>query len=480
MKRFQLPLYIVLAIGLNPWFLSGQTLSERIKATLNKGYNAKVHYSIFFYDIENRHCVFEYNADRPQKPASNMKLITTATALDVLGPDYHFETIYGLFDGDLCIIAGGDPLLGDPVVAQRKGVNIFDGYRQVCEALRKNNIEKISGNLLIDDFVFDNERFHPSWPVEQENNWYTAQISGLCFNDNCIDISFKPGAAPGDMAQFTCLPDTKFITVNNKCKTVASNRKTAVGVLRSHNTNEMTLIGTCGVELEKPVSATIDNPSAFHGYTLAEYLHQQGITIEGVLVIKRILEDQNQLPAGFNTILNIRTPIQDVLRESNQRSLNLVAECLMKTIGAHTNKTHRDGSWESGRKAVIAFLKRIHLNTDNLVVDDGSGLSHENRISARAMAMLLHYMDKSAYAAVFRESLATAENGTLSKKDRFSEDRYADRVFAKTGYINGTNALSGYCLSQTGKKLAFSILTQDPPGSNRDIDNIVKLVIDYY
>lgn len=463
---------------------SDSGFGSRIRSVLNSRANKKTLYSIHFCDVADGREVFSFNSQRPQKPASNMKLITTAAAVDLLGPDFVYETVYGLMDGNLVIVAAGDPLLGDPKIAQQTGGTIFDIFDKLAAELRNRGFSTIPGNIIIDNSIFDDERFHPSWPINQANRWFAAQVSGLNFNDNCVDILFSPGPG-GAPARFQLTPDTTYLKITNKCRTVSSG-KTAVGATRQHHTNKVTLIGKCKTAITKPIYVAVDQPSVYHGYVLAEYLLKQGIRINagGKLLIEQVRSPDNSLPDDLQVLLTHRTAIDTVLDQCNQRSLNLAAECLLKTAGAYYQAAKQpggkinNGSWKTGQAAVAAFLKELGIDADQYKIDDGSGLSHNNRISAKCFTTVLRYMSDHKAAKMYRDSLASSDRGTLKKKRRFSGKKYKGRVLAKTGYINSVNTLSGYCKTKSGRHLAFSILTNKPAASNSTIDKIVKEIID--
>jgi len=454
----------------------------RIRLLLNKPDNKKAEFSIHFRDTASGKTIFDFNADRSLKPASNMKLIISAAALDQLGPDFTYQTHFALWRRNLVVLASGDPLIGDPALAKRRGGDIFTVFQQILQQLRKRKINNISGDLLIDDTIFDDVRYHPAWPASQANNWYRAQVSALNFNDNCVDIDFTP-TRPNQPVTFSLNPNTSYVKITNKCITVNSGSN-KLGGLRTAplGANNITLIGKC--RNPQTIYIPVDRPSAYFGFVLAEYLLRHGIAVNGKLIIKKIRSDQGALPQPNDLLLTHCTPLRDVLRECNQRSLNLVAECLLKTLGAHTanqsksTSTARQGSWQTGRLAVRCFLNKLKIDPDDYKIDDGSGLSHNNRLSARCITSVLTHIARKKNFKLYRESLATPSVGTLAKRRRFRESVYKDRVFVKTGHITGAQALSGYCRTNSGRWLAFSIITNNhknnPTGT---IDAILKEMI---
>ena len=447
---------------------------------------SKTDFSISFNKMDTGECVYSYNSKSPLKPASNLKLLTTATALSVLGRDFEYITRYGIMGKDLVIIGSGDPLTGDPGLAERKGEDIFEIFRRVYNELSAKGVTEIEGDLVVDSFIFDDKRFHASWPENQANRWYEAQISGLNFNDNCVDILFSPGKV-GKPAVYKLFPDTRYLTIENNCKTISSG-KTAVGATRKHETNEVMLIGRCKTPLEEPIYVTVDRPSAYHGFLLAEFLLKNGISMKGQLIVRQVTDSSGNLPVGFNELYSHKTSIVDVLNESNRRSLNMAAECLFKTLGAYSypdmsysgkvGKRYRPGSWANGRAAVMEYLEKAGVPETEFKIDDGCGLSHENRMSANAFCLVLRNMSQAEHFDIYKESLASPEVGTLAKKRRFRD--LDGRLYAKTGYISGANTLSGYCQTDAGNWLVFSILTNSPAASNSIIDSIVKCALDLY
>jgi len=480
---------LLIALSLLLFFLapslSRAQSEQRIRKLLNQPENRKAIYAIHFCDPETSRTVFAHNKDMPLVPASNMKLITTSAAFDLLGPDFVFKTVFALQKNNLVILAGGDPLLGDPVYAAEKNRDLFFIFEQILEQLRKRNISVVSGDLVIDDFLFDDERFHPAWPIEQANRWYAAQVSALNFNDNCLDITMTATGPPGEPGRFSILPETAYVKIINQSKNIKTGANTTWAA-RPVNSNLITIKGA--IRNQHTFNVTIERPSAFFGHVLAEYLLKNGIAINGKLIIKEIRNAQAQQDQQMDIFYVHQTPLKDVLTRANRDSLNLAAECIFKTIGAwkvrldqsvqddnQTPAQPQRGSWETGRAAVSGFLNKLNIDSGQFIIDDGSGLSHDNRLSPRCITSVLVQMFNHPNFDIFRGSLATPTGGTLKKNSRFSETTYRDRIYAKSGYVKSAWALSGFCRKTTGDWLAFSIITNKGSTSQtRTIDLIVK------
>jgi serine-type D-Ala-D-Ala carboxypeptidase/endopeptidase (penicillin-binding protein 4) len=181
-------------------------------------------------------------------------------------------------------------------------------------------------------------------------------------------------------------------------------------------------------------------------------LHANGIKLTGAPMRERGLRDSID-PKSMLAIHE--TPIATVLARANKDSMNVYAEAMCKRLGADTSKT--TGSWENGTRAIGAFLKRCGVDESEFKIDDGCGLSRKNAISANAMAHVLANTFASKHRDLYIASLSVAGiDGTLDK--RFESSDLRGRVHAKSGFINGVSALSGYVKAKDGKWYAFAIL----------------------
>ncbi|MBN2212491.1 MAG: D-alanyl-D-alanine carboxypeptidase/D-alanyl-D-alanine-endopeptidase [Sedimentisphaerales bacterium] len=443
----------------------------------------KAFFALHICEVETGKTLAARNADEPLAPASNMKLVTTAAAVDLLGADFTYETLIGLYNKDLVVIGAGDPLTSDPDFTQQRGED-YDAIMQlVVEVLKTRGVKCIEGNLIVDAGIFDDERYHPSWPAEQADKRYAAQVAGLNFRGNCIGVHCTPGTK-GEPPAVRLEPDTRYVSLRNEAKSRLSGGN-IMGAGRLKN-NELVLRGNCQTEFNFDVA--LDRPGAYFGFVLAEFLARQGIPVQGQLIVGALRDAQGAPPEGFDVLVRERTPLVNVLGRCNTDSFNLAAECLFKTLGAYggesvdsgaTSRTLRQGSWETGREVVSGFLRKRGIPAEAFKIDDGCGLSHENRLTPRSITTVLCYMARRPAAQMYRESLAQGDSGTLDRRNRFADPKYQDRIFVKTGYIARHRALSGYCQTADGRRLAFSILTRDgDSGTTKIIDAIVKTMMD--
>ncbi|MCU0916078.1 MAG: D-alanyl-D-alanine carboxypeptidase/D-alanyl-D-alanine-endopeptidase [Planctomycetes bacterium] len=425
-------------------------------------------YSIHVVEPGSGTVVFSHNARKPMMPASNMKLVTTAAALRYLGVDFVYTTRVGLQAGALVVIGSGDPLLGDPSTDDRYNRSSGWIFQEIVQALRKHNLTEVN-DIIVDTTVFDNERVHPSWPAKDYNKWYACETCGLNFNTNCIEVS---ASNLGDSVAVSVEPRTTFVQIVNEVEPVTDDNS-AIGANRTVQPNKIIVFGKCR-NREGPFRVAIEQPAAFFGYCLAENLVQAGITPRGRLMEKAVTVD-----AGFTPLLEFTTPLADCLRRANTDSLGLVPEALCKTIDAYSRPDHKNGSWAGGRERIGKYLVELGIPAEEFVIDDGSGLSRQNRLTAHGIARLLRHLYRGPHWELFQGSLAVGgEDGTIDK--HFSEPQYRGRVHAKTGYISGVRALSGVCLTDKGPYI-FSILSNGPKGLSRDaINDVAEAIIDEY
>ncbi|HSV26286.1 MAG TPA: D-alanyl-D-alanine carboxypeptidase/D-alanyl-D-alanine-endopeptidase, partial [Sedimentisphaerales bacterium] len=399
-------------------------LKDDIDAIIRRTSQQNVVFSVQVVRADTGRVVYQHNASTPLIPASTMKLVTSAAALSILGADFQYVTQVGLAGDDLVIIGSGDPLLGDRINDERAGKPIGWVLDDIVQRLLDHGTTRIE-NIIVDSTVFDDERFHPSWPQNQLHRWYAAEVSGLNFYGNCVEILARNTGGP--KAELTVRPATSYVTITNNTQVSTSGQNT-IGFWRRQGSNHVIATGRCRRETAW-MRITIDRPPAFFGTLIAERLNQAGIETLGYLVEKTAPE------RNVNIIATYSTPLADVLARCNKDSLGLAAECLMKTLGARASGG-RGGSWESGRAEVARFLTSLGVSADEFIIDDGGGLSNRNRLSANALTRVLLSMYRTKDWPAIRDSLAVGGvDGTAARW--FREPGYRGRILGKTGYIAG-------------------------------------------
>ena len=370
-------------------------LTERINAVISASLQQDVRFSIRIIKADSGSTVYEHNAGELMIPASNMKIITSAAALKYLGADYEYVTKVGLCDNTLVVIGSGDPLLGDEKTDAKYGREKGWLFKDIAQFLKRNNIKTIE-DIIVDSSVFDDQRVHPSWPRSELNKWYACEVSGLNFNDNCIAISTKK---TGGRVEVLFDPHTSYVKFENKVKPI-SKGTSAVGTYRNKEPNKIVIYGKCRSRVG-PFDVAIERPAAFFGYLLYENLAKTGIKTKGHL-IEKVFNDHSD----FKLLCQYTTSLSDCLARCNKNSLGLAAEALLKTIAANNNHDGKYGSWDRGRELVSEFFLDLGIDKSQFYIDDASGLSRKNELSAYAITKVLLDVYQSDNWNLYKDSLA--------------------------------------------------------------------------
>lgn len=441
-------------------------LGKRLDGILDRlsGSGAVLHARVI--ELPGGRELYARRADEPCIPASNHKLLTSASGLDLFGPDHVFETRLLMKGDDLWIVGCGDPAPGDYRLAAARGLKPTAMLEEWAKALESKGVRRIKGDLVYDDTAFDDMQVNPTWPKEWLLHWYAAPCAGLNFNDNSIDVTVLP-AATSQPATYEVMPPVAGIQIANQCMTGA---KGSPFIRKRHGGNLFRLGGGCEKRTELQ-SVPIENPGEFFADALRTQLTARGIQVDGKLRRGKWTFSESEA----TPIATWRTPITDVLSRINKNSQNLFAECLCKMTGKRFEQLQgRDvpGSWESGGKALRAFLHQVHIDDTALNPVDGSGLSPQNRTSAHMLTSLLIAMYGRPDRDVYWNSLTVAGvDGSL--RDRMKAIK--GRVRGKTGHIGGVSSCSGYIQTGSGKWLTFSFVYNKCPRRGNEEEPFMAL-----
>ncbi len=448
-------LFLVLFIGQ----VAGQEIENICREYLAPLMNTKCNYSIKIISCDTGETVFEANPNFPVPPASNQKLVTTITAISTLGPEFEFTTTLARKGEDYYIIGDGDPGFGDPDLMDP----ITQAIDEWAETLLKKGITEIKGKLIFDGSVFDEQYRHPNWQAKYLNQWYAAPVAGFCINDNCLDLSVDFDS--DKKALLTIAPGMENLNVS-PVWIPSKGAQTYISPAWEGEDNLKVKI-TLGSRSAGPVNFSVKNPSTFFASVLQNRFRAYGIKVPDDVEFKKIRKPFGQLPEDLTIIARYKTSIFDAVMRANRNSQNLFAECLFKRMAYQTAiNSHypASGSWELGSRAVKTFLtQEVKTPVDQLVIDDGSGLSRYNRETAATFIALLQYVTQQPWRDRFLDTLAVAgKSGTLYHRMRRTEAE--GRVLAKTGYISNVSALSGYVVDDGNQpRYIFSMLFNFSP-----------------
>lgn len=438
---------------------------------------------LYVVDGATSEVLFSMNGEEPLKPASNNKLLTTAAGLSLLGPDYRFVTsilvrgtvLNGTLQGDLIVRGGGDPTISGRFEENKRDVTAI--FRRWSDALAAAGIRRITGDVVADDTFFDSEEFHPFWYGDERGEWYSAEISGLAFNDNCVDLTWSAvNKVPGDLADFRMNPVTSYVQIQNAVRVMARGRVTERYYKRPAKLNDILCTGSLTVDTVKEDSAAVHDGALYAVTVFRDVLTSQGIEVLGRA---RKLDERFDTSAPLTLVFEHRSPpLTEVVNVINRNSQNFYAECLLKTLG---RVVLNEGSFQAGSRVVQHFVKTRGLFCEGHQMVDGSGLSARNRVSPRQLVEVIRMMDQGPHKEAWRASLPVGGvSGTL--RARFNENdearSLAPRIMAKTGYIGGVRSLSGIVERPEKSPLYFSIVLNGYRiGNSRTLDLIDKLAL---
>lgn len=429
--------------------------------------------------------IYERNTAKMFMPASNMKMYTTAAALCMLGPQYRYDTDFvtngsineqGVLTGDL-IIKGS----GDPSWSWRFYDDNYDSVMvRFVDSLKALDITEIRGDIIGDDNVFDDLALGYGWSWDDEPYYYAAQLSGLSYSENYIDFTLIPDSLTlGNPVIIEPHPQTTYMNLRNDLITVSSDTSTKWDYSRDLGTNEGWFEGDYRIESgESERTITIHNPTLFTAHVLKERLADAGIVVSGDPVDVDDLADSLDYEKMKKLFTYLSHPMSDIIRKVNRPSQNFIAETLQKTLGKEFGEA---GSSREGRKVQMALYDSLGIDTNNLHLRDGSGLSRHNLVSPNTSVSLLQIMWDHPYRSYYIESFPlSGVTGTIKK--RMIGTSAEQNVRAKTGTVEFVSSLSGYTWTQSGESLIFSIMANHFTVPTRKVrylqDQIVAILSD--
>src|ERR1035437_4215240 len=418
-------------------------------------------WGVLIQSLETGEYFYKRNEDKLFLPASSLKLFTTAAGLIQLGPEYRFTTnIFkrGIIDGS---ILKGDLIIqgrGDPTISGRfYGGGRFRVFYLFGDSLPPLGMEEIVGDIIGDDSEFDDRGLGEGWAWDDESYWYSAQASAISFNDNCVDISVFVRQDKKN-SKVIVYPDTKYVVVTNDVTVVPRDSTTNIDVYRERGTNLITVSGTIKENSDTVRTfCTVNNPTRFAMVTLKNVLERKGIKITGSSMVVDDLPRPIDYKQAELLFTNSSLPLKEIIKVVNKNSQNFYAEQILKTIGL---ETLHYGTRENGIEAEFDVFKDMGINTDGMMLADGSGLSRLNLVSPRHFISLLNYMFKSKFFIPYFNSLPIAGvDGTLGS--RLKNTRAEGKIRAKTGYLTAVRSLYGYAFTGDNEPVAFSIIANN-------------------
>ncbi len=458
-------------------FAPGAAAADPSPSRLRKAIDAIVarpEFASAFWGIEVRslasgRTLYARNAEKAFRPASSLKLVTTAAALDAFGPDARVLTTLetegrldglGRILGDVFLVGRGDPDLSARFTPGRPTA----AFEAMADALVAAGVRRIEGRLVGHEGAFTGERRGSDWTWEDLAWGYGTEVSALSWSDNLVEVSLGPGERVGDPALLEAVPDAGCLAVSSSVTTAEAAAPGAppageddeVSLDRAPGSNEVRLEGRVPLGGSWDAKLAVVDPARCAAAAFLGVVEAKGIRVTGGVATSSL-----PLPPGARVLATHESPpMGEMIRVVNKESQNLHAEMLLRLVGL---KVLGVGSAARGHEAIAALAKRLDVPDEGWGLVDGSGLARTDLVTPRGLTALLVAMDRHPHAASFRASLPVAgRDGTLEKRMRGTAAE--GRVLAKTGSLRLANALAGYVTTARGRAPGVRARGEQPRG----------------
>lgn len=449
-------------------FAAANELGKKIEKVVSQSKVPKSELSLMISYIDNQksEAIYELNATDKKIPASISKLATAAAVLDQFPPGHKFKTVLALdigkvtdevYTGDLYLQGGGDPSF------------VSENMWFLVNQFERSQIKKIKGSIVVDDLLFDSVRFDESRQENRVDRAYDAPVGAMSFNWNSINIFVRPDPS-GKNPKVFLDPDVGLFTVDNRAQ---QNEGDKTDVFVERKGSKIIVSGTIGKKSKEFVAyKNVEDPADWSGRNLKLFLKQRNIIVDGDV-------KTGVMPKSMKTVAEYESKaIEGILADMNKFSNNFVAEMLTKNLSISGDGI---GTLKKGMGKINEYLARIKLPKDQYYLVNPSGLTRENKLSAKAMTYLLEVIHKDF--KIFPEMLVSLPisgvDGTLKKR---MKNEPAERwVRAKTGYLTGVVSLAGYAGRADGRVFQFAFIFNggtDEARIRNFFDKILNTLID--
>ena len=448
--------------------LAGAQTPAPVKWLLQAPYMRGASFSLVVKDVQEGRMVYSYDTDRLQSPASVLKTVATATALEILGEDYRYPTTLeydgilenGTLEGNLYIKGSGDPSLGSSHFAP--GQNKF--LSTWIAALQKAGIKHITGSVISDESLFDTEGVSIKWLREDMGNYYAPGSYGISIFDNMYKLSLQTGAAGTRPVLKGTEPDIPFIRFKNYLKAAPVSSDSAY-IIGAPLDDVRYLYGVLPANREAYVlKGDIPDPALYLARYLTDQLQQKGIRVDGSPSCYRIEVEENRWKKGERKeIVTTYSPtLREIASVCNHVSHNLYADALVKTVGLQYKPRRNEmiSSFGRGVQVVKEYWEKKGLDVFPLRMNDGSGLAPADKVSAGFMGELLVYMaTESAVSDAFIASLPQAGiEGSV--RNFLKGSKLQGKAHLKSGGITGVRSYAGY-ITKDGRTYAVAVFSNN-------------------
>ncbi|MDB5035552.1 MAG: D-alanyl-D-alanine carboxypeptidase [Chlorobi bacterium] len=437
------------------------SLNRDLTTILSDRSFADATWGVSVISCDNGESLYSLNERRNRQVASNIKLLTTAAALQNLGGGYRFTTELraggdvgpnGELGGDLVIRTSGDPSISPSF-----GNDPRELIREWGRKLDSLGIRSVQ-NIVVDASCFDDIPYGPGWAWDDESYGFNTPISAAAIYDNSIQVTVTPGKTPNAPVSIDISPPTAYVTLEVMAVTSRPDSASTIDIRRERGGRTIVVHGNIAAGAEPYVEhVSVENPSLYFATIVREELERNGIVVHGTA--RASAEYRGGISYGaLRPVAEHRSiPLRDIVAATNKQSLNLSAEMLAKKLGREFGGT---GSTAAGVDVVKRLLTIAGIDIEHVRLYDGSGLSRQDMIAPADITTLLRWAQRSHIADDYLASLAIAgRDGTLA--NRLRGTLAENNVIGKTGFLGGIRALSGYVRTRDGELLAFAIIANN-------------------
>ena len=455
---------LFLAAGCAPVMTAGPqaavpSLATELDSIFDEPTLAHAHWGVLARSLDTGETIYARNAGRLFLPASNMKLVTGAAALETVGPDYTYVTTFaaggpyrsGSIEGPLVVTGTGDPSFGGRFHERPR-----DAMRAIADSLRVHGVTRIAGGIIAVDTAFADPHLGDGWMWNDLAGSSSAEFGALQFNDGVIDLEIFPGSSAPAPAIVVLDPATQYVRVTNLTRTMPEGSNTAIRIEREESGAGIIVRGEVAADagsLTRRVA--VREPGLYFVSVLREVLRESGIAVEGPAIHYRSIGLEDPAIANAFPVFMYRSPPMDeVVTAMMKPSQNQIAEMILRTVDRESGG---EGTARGARVVLDSLFTAWEFENTAIRVADGSGLSRYDLLSPAFLVELLEHMDRSFYREEWIASLPIAgRDGTLASRMR--DEPLFEQVLAKTGTLGNVRALSGYLTTQRGERIAFSML----------------------
>ena len=466
MKRF-----LLLILG----FVFIQSVFGQMDSLFKKGPLLNAGYSVYAIDAETGNLLYS----TPQVslvPASVMKLITTATALEILGPDFRFHTQIGftgkiisetgILKGDLVLKGGCDPAFYSEYFAEHYQ-GTFEAWAKV---ILKRGVKVIEGNLVVDLAQLSGQPVPGGWLWEDIGNYYGAGVSALTYSDNCYSIHLKSSESSGQPTIINYFsPDIDSLKLVNRVVCSEINHDLTI-IYGAPGSNSQVIEGSIPKgRTDFVVKGAMPDPALVCAAEFKKVLESVGLKMTGKVIVVNKLN-----PGGFELLADKPSPpLNELIIPLNHESINLFAEHLLREIG---RKVKGSATLTESLEAVKDFWNEKKIFIEGFYPTDGSGLSRSNGVCSRTLAEVIRFMYLSPNRDNFFKSLPLAgRRGTL--QFAFKGTKLENNLQAKTGSMTRVRSLAGIFTNRKDKKVIFAVMTNNFEGTQLTMGHTIEAIL---